>query len=57
MKKFIIWLLHKDCIRCLKTIQNVESTIDKANKVFEVNLRNEQWYLDYQDELNKISVK
>lgn len=57
MKKFIIWFLHKNVIKCLKYIQNVETIIDKANKVFDINLRNEQWYIDYQDDLNKVSVK
>lgn len=57
MKKFIIQFIHKNVIKCLKYIQNIETTIDKANKVFDINLRNEQWYIDYQDDLNKVSVK
>lgn len=57
MKKFIIWFLHKNVIKCLKYIQNIETIIDRTNKVFDINLRNEQWYIDYQDDLNKVSVK
>lgn len=51
MKQFLIWLLKKNVNRILKCIKKVDA------QVREMELENEQWFLDFQDELNAISVK
>ena len=58
MNKIIKWLetiLIKTIIKSLnETIQDLDRIDVKVRKL---GLENEQWFLDWQDELNKISVR
>ena len=53
--KWLETMLIKAIIKCLnKTIQDLNKIDAKVRKL---GLENEQWFLDWQDELNKISVR
>lgn len=53
--KWLESMLIKAIIKSLnKTIQDLNKIDTKVRKL---GLENEQWFLDWQDELNKISVR
>jgi len=51
LMKVLVKLLQKLCNKIIKRSKLVDKTVR------EFNLENEQWFINWQDELNAISVK